>query len=73
MVVFARRFGHRIRMWATFNEPTVSTFCGYIGAIHPPGSFMRTGEAGRYLCNVLRAHTQVYNALKALPGGLPVT
>eukprot|EP00884_Botryococcus_braunii_P022359 jgi/Botrbrau1/8807/Bobra.0330s0037.1 len=63
------RFGGRIRLWATFNEPTVSTFCGYIARMHPPGKFMRSEEAGLYLGNVLQAHSQTYAALKAMPGG----
>lgn len=34
----------------------------------PPGKVARLGGCGRHLLNMLRAHTQAYNAIKAMPG-----
>lgn len=33
----SRKFGDRVAMWATFNEPWVSAFLGYATKIHAPG------------------------------------
>ncbi|KAF5828616.1 glycoside hydrolase superfamily [Dunaliella salina] len=65
-----QNYGHRIRLWATMNEPTCFAFVGYICGIWAPGKFLRLTEAGTVLCNLLKAHCAVYRALKELPGGL---
>ncbi len=31
-----RRFGDRVRLWSTMNEPSVMAFTGYAGGAHPP-------------------------------------
>lgn len=62
-------FGQRIRLWATFNEPTCYTFCGWIAGIWAPGRLLKFKTAGRILGDMLQAHTEVYTRLKAMPGG----
>jgi hypothetical protein len=64
-----RLFGSRISLWCTFNEPTCTTFCGFIVGLHPPGELLSLVTAGHVICNMLRAHTAAYFAIKALPGG----
>lgn len=62
-------FGHRIKFWATFNEPTCTMFLGWILGVHAPGKVMRVALAGKVLLNMLKAHGEAYRAIKALPGG----
>ncbi|GIL72835.1 hypothetical protein Vretifemale_3128 [Volvox reticuliferus] len=62
-------FGSKIRLWATFNEPTCYLFLGWIIGISPPGHFMDLVEAGRMLGNMLKAHVAAYGAVKEMPGG----
>mmetsp|Transcript_6320 Transcript_6320/g.13946 ORF Transcript_6320/g.13946 Transcript_6320/m.13946 type:complete len:545 (-) Transcript_6320:1206-2840(-) len=64
-----KEFGSRIRLWATFNEPTCYSFLAYIAGMAPPGWIMNLTGSGTALLNILRAHTATYRALKALPGG----
>lgn len=62
-------FGKRSKMWSTVNEPGVAAMCGYIAGNHPPGKKGHFTMGGTVLCNTLRGHTQVYDAIKAMPGG----
>ncbi|KAG2442823.1 hypothetical protein HXX76_002902 [Chlamydomonas incerta] len=62
-------FRHKITLWATFNEPTCYMFLGFIVGIAPPGRIMDLVTAGRMLSTMLKAHTAVYRAMKAAPGG----
>ena len=39
----ARRYGDRVKHWATFNEQSVSTLFGYLWGISPPGATDRAG------------------------------
>ena len=55
-------------MWATFNEVNVATFCGYIYGHFPPARLANFTLAGHHFLNMLRAHTQAYDAIKQLPG-----
>ncbi|CAD7701590.1 unnamed protein product [Ostreobium quekettii] len=64
-----REFSGRVVSWATFNEPSVSMFSGYLAGLYPPGRMFAFTTAGRYLKNVLAAHVDAYKAMKALPGG----
>lgn len=56
------RFGDRVKIWTTFNEP--ANFCGGdgIGAALPPANY----GVGDYQCvhNVLKAHATVYHMYK---------
>lgn len=62
-------FGPRIKLWATFNEPTCAMFLGWIVGIAPPGRIMDLVGAGRFLSTMLKAHVAAYRAIKAMPGG----
>lgn len=63
------RLHDKVTLWYTFNEPTVYSFMGYILGHHAPGKFMKFKKAGTVLKNMLIAHVQTYQVLKALPGG----
>ncbi len=69
------KLGDRVPLWCTINEPTIYTFQGYLGfnCVFPPaksngilGSFPL---AVKVLRNLLQGHTEVYQALKAMPHG----
>lgn len=64
-----KEFGQRVKFWATFNEPGVTSFAGFIYGSFPPGHIGRIKGHGRHLLHMLRAHTDAYAALKAMPGG----
>ncbi|GLC35844.1 hypothetical protein PLESTB_000500300 [Pleodorina starrii] len=72
-VEFSKRcfgwFGSKIRLWATFNEPTCYMFLGFIVGIAPPGRIFDLVGAGRMLSTMLKAHVAAYKAIKAMPGG----
>ena len=68
--VVCRHFGSKVKLWATFNEPGVMGFCGWIYGTFPPANTIQWATAGRHMCNMLRAHTAAYKAIKAMPGGL---
>lgn len=63
-----RLFGSKVKYWTTFNEANVTSFAGFIYGSFPPGKMASISGCGRHLLNMLRAHTQAYNAIKALPG-----
>ena len=69
------KLGDRVPLWCTINEPTIYAFQGYLGfnCVFPPaksngilGSFPL---AVKVLRNLLQGHTEVYQALKAMPHG----
>eukprot|EP00798_Chlamydomonas_sp_ICE-L_P003475 gene3475-13536_t len=62
-------FQSKIKLWATFNEPTCYSFVGYIVSLWCPGQFCKFTLGGKVLLNLLKAHVTTYKALKALPGG----
>lgn len=62
-------FGPKIKLWATFNEPTCFAFVGYIAGLWCPGKLMKFELAGKVLLNLLKAHIIVYKELKAMPSG----
>eukprot|EP00210_Caulerpa_lentillifera_P003127 g2987.t1 len=61
-----QEFGTRATLWATFNEPTVYTFCSYLAGVHAPGKTFKFSLAGQVLLNILKAHCETYKALKEL-------
>ena len=63
-LVFAR-FRDRVRLWVTINEPNVFITNGYFSAQFPPGVH-NPRLAGEVLKNMLKAHVEIYRALKAL-------
>lgn len=64
-----RLFGSKVKYWATFNEINVTSFAGFIYGSFTPGKVARIHACGQHILNMLRAHTQAYNAIKAMPGG----
>eukprot|EP01024_Parvocaulis_polyphysoides_P044946 TRINITY_DN4169_c0_g1_i8.p1 TRINITY_DN4169_c0_g1~~TRINITY_DN4169_c0_g1_i8.p1 ORF type:complete len:465 (+),score=48.02 TRINITY_DN4169_c0_g1_i8:12-1406(+) len=64
-----KEFSSSVKLWCTFNEPTVYSFCGFVAGIHSPGHMFKIKRCGKNMLNMLRAHTQTYRALKKLPGG----
>ncbi|KAK9811112.1 hypothetical protein WJX73_003422 [Symbiochloris irregularis] len=64
-----KEYGSKVHAWATFNEPNVMMFCGWIYGAFPPAKLANFSAGGKHLLNQLRAHTAVYHAIKALPGG----
>ncbi|KAL4538341.1 hypothetical protein Ndes2437B_g01352 [Nannochloris sp. 'desiccata'] len=62
-------FGSRARFWTTFNEPGVTSFAGFVYGSFPPGKMARISGCGRHILHLLRAHTDVYAAIKVMPGG----
>ncbi|KAG1665106.1 hypothetical protein FOA52_007797 [Chlamydomonas sp. UWO 241] len=65
-------FGHyqsKIKLWATFNEPTCVGFVGYIAGLWCPGKLCHFTEAGEVLLVLLKAHVAAWKAIKAMPGG----
>jgi beta-glucosidase len=62
--LIARRFGDRVKHFATFNEPSVFTLFGYGFAWHPPGHKDRS-ELLRAIHHVNLAHGAGVDAVRA--------
>ncbi|KAL3130700.1 hypothetical protein ABBQ38_000049 [Trebouxia sp. C0009 RCD-2024] len=62
-------FGHRVHLWATFNEPEACSLCGHVLGNHPPGRMFQFKAAGQKLLNMVRCHAAAYRAIKQMPGG----
>ena len=60
----AREFGHEIRYYLTFNEPTVMVEAGYLAGMWPPGKKDLAAFA-RASANVIRAHAEAYDVIHA--------
>jgi len=58
----------KVNLWCTINEPEVFASQGYFQGVFPPGK-KDPPLTGVVLKNLLAAHTEVYQALKKLPGG----
>ncbi|WP_296667088.1 family 1 glycosylhydrolase [Demequina sp.] len=56
--------GDRVQMWATLNEPWVSSFVGYGAGAHAPGHADDV-EALTAAHHLLLAHSRAYRAMKA--------
>jgi 6-phospho-beta-glucosidase len=61
------RFGDRVRLWATFNEPSWSLLNGYVTALHPPGK-SDYSAAVRASWTLLRAHAHAVARFRAHGG-----
>ncbi len=61
-------YSSKINFWLTINEPGVLVFQGYHRAVYPPqkNNFHLAGIVTK---NLMKAHIEVYKALKALPDG----
>jgi 6-phospho-beta-glucosidase len=69
-----RRFGDRVCLWATLNEPSWSTLNGYVTGLHPPGR-QDYGAAIRASWNLLCAHARVVARAREIrvPGPLGIS
>ncbi len=74
------RLGDRVPFWCTINEPTIYVLQGYLpldhGSVFPPGKgrgITKTVTAWplaiTVLRNLMQAHTETYQALKAMKNG----
>ncbi|MCX5922502.1 MAG: glycoside hydrolase family 1 protein [Candidatus Dependentiae bacterium] len=66
--LMVQELGSKVMLWATFNEPGVYVFQGYIRGVWPPGK-IGINRAGKVLYNMMCAHVKAYKAIKNLPGG----
>lgn len=64
--VVAKRLGDRIRRWTTFNEPNIISLCGYITGEHAPGVKGDLRTALLVTHNLMLAHGQAVQALRAI-------
>jgi beta-glucosidase len=63
-----KRYQDRVKFWVTLNEPNVFVTSAYFNTVFPPGkSDSKVG--GEVLKNMLKAHVEVYRALKPSEGG----
>lgn len=62
-----RPFG--VKIWLTFNEPTVHAICGYIKGEYPPGKKGDWKGARLVLYNISRAHKAAYISLHKICDG----
>jgi beta-glucosidase len=63
-----KAFQKDVKLWCTINEPSLQAFSGYLYGQFPPHrhSVQSTIDV---LANLLKAHVEVYAALKQLEGG----
>lgn len=65
-------YSSKVTLWCTINEPAIHAFSGYLIGIHSPGEnawSVGVSTTAEVLKNMLIAHTRIYDAIKALPGG----
>jgi beta-galactosidase len=64
-----RKFGDRVDLWATLNEPFATVLAGYVQPSaersHPPGVQFRLEEALDVLFNQIEGHARMIDALRA--------
>jgi 6-phospho-beta-glucosidase len=62
------KFGDRVKLWSTLNEPSWSTLNGYVTGLHPPAR-SDYGAAVQVATNLLVAHARVVQlAHEQIPG-----
>ena len=59
-----RRFGDRVRLWATINEPAWTVLNGYVTGLHPPCRRQDYAGALRAAQGLLRGHALAAAALR---------
>jgi len=70
--VVAARLGDRVKHWITLNEPSVSSFLGYLQGIHAPG-LQDPFQAIQAVHHLMLAHGLAVEALRAvLPAGAQI-
>ena len=64
-----KRFGDKVDLWATLNEPFAVVLAGYIlpGAdrTNPPGVYLQVDTAMEVAFNMTEGHARMYDAVKA--------
>lgn len=61
-------YNKQVKLWVTFNEPSLHAFAGYFCGQFPPHRY-HLGKTLSFLKNLLKAHVKIYKILKDLPGG----
>ena len=61
-----RRYGDRVKLWATFNEPSWMTLNGYVTGLHPPNR-LDFPAAVQVATNLLVAHARVVARFRTVP------
>jgi len=69
--IVAKRLGDRVRYWATFNEPGVIAWDGYVSGEHAPGE-QDTLKAKQVAHNLMAAHGLAVQALRSAIPNLKV-
>lgn len=59
------QYKDKAKYWVTFNEPGVYVFQGYMRGVYPPCK-SNLKLAGKVTRNILRAHVNTYNVLRAM-------
>jgi len=57
-----------VQYWATFNEPNLYAFTGYVMGQHPPEKAGDFKTAAIVLENMFKAHVEIYRAIKEIDG-----
>jgi beta-galactosidase len=68
----ARRYGDRVRLWATINEPAWTVLNGYVTGLHPPCRRQDYAGALRAAQGLLRGHGLAAAAMRQERQGLGV-
>jgi beta-glucosidase len=61
----AARFGDRVDLWLTINEPQTVVLAGYLVGYFPPGEIANFDDSMQVYANMIRAHAAAYDAIKA--------
>ncbi|CAF0805119.1 unnamed protein product [Adineta ricciae] len=61
-----KEFQDECHLWCTINEPEVYVSGGYFTGIFPPGRKSQPNEASLVLQNLLQAHVDIYDGIKAI-------
>ncbi len=69
--IVAKRLGDRVKRWATFNEPSVISWCGYVSGEHAPGE-RDEARSLQVTHNLLVAHGLAVQALRGVDSNLQV-
>jgi beta-glucosidase len=64
--VMVKRLGDRVRKWATFNEPGVIAWAGFVSGEHAPGIKGEIGTAVQICHNLLVAHGMTIQAIRSV-------
>jgi beta-glucosidase len=70
--LLAKRLGDRIKYWATFNEPSVIVWDGYVGGEHAPGIKNDQKLALQVTHNLMVAHGLAVQAVRGVDPTLQV-